>query len=359
MKEENSAASKMGAKGGKARAQKMTPEERSEAARAAVQARWEKVREETGKRSGKDTPVAEYNGIVTIGTLEIPCAVLPDGTRVLSETGIVEVLGLYRSGAVHTRERDAADGGAQLPLFVANKNIKPFVDKGLSDVLTNPLWYTTKGSGTKHKGVKAELIPKILDVWLQARDAGVLRGVRQSQVAQTADFLMRALAHVGIIALVDEATGFQYARPRRDLEEYLKKFLAESLVRWARTFPNDYFKHLCRLKGIELRPDMRLPQYFGHLTNDLVYRRIAPGLLKALKERRAERGTASNKLHWWTSQDLGHPSLLLHLGTVVGIMKIHTDYDKFYGQLNTIAPIYPEVPGLFDDPEDWQPADGN
>jgi P63C domain len=39
---------------------------------------------------------------------------------------------------------------------------------------------------------------------------------------------------------------------------------------------------------VELRPDMKLPQYFGKLTNNLVYRRLAPGLLRRLKERREE-----------------------------------------------------------------------
>ena len=95
---------------------------------------------------------------------------------------------------------------------------------------------------------------------------------------------------------------------------------------------------------------MKLPQYFGHLTNDLIWRRIAPGLLKALKERRHERGTPSNKLHLWTSEELGRPELLLHLGTVIGLMKLHTDYDEFHKQLDKIAPIYPDNPTLFDDP---------
>jgi hypothetical protein len=101
--------------------------------------------------------------------------------------------------------------------------------------------------------------------------------------------LIRGLAAVGIIALVNEATGFQYDRPRRDLEEQLKRFLSENLRKWVRTFPADYFKHLCRLRHVELRPDTKLPQYFGHLTNSLIYRRLAPGLLKKLKERREER----------------------------------------------------------------------
>jgi hypothetical protein len=202
-------------------------------------------------------------------------------------------------------------------------------------------------------GYPAELLPKVCGVFLDADAAGVLAHT-QDNIAKRAMILIRGFASVGIIALVDEATGYQYERPRRDLEEYLKKFLAEGLRRWVRTFPGDYFKHLCRLKGVTLRPDMKLPQYFGHLTNDLIWKRIAPGLLRALKERRSERGSPSNKLHSWTSEELGKPELLLHLGTVVGLMKINTDYDAFHKQLDAIAPIYPESPGLFDDPKDWE-----
>ena len=42
------------------------------------------------------------------------------------------------------------------------------------------------------------------------------------------------------------------------------------------------------------------------------------------------------------------------MGTVVGIMKINTDYEVFHKQLDAIAPIYPDEPGLFDDPKDWE-----
>jgi hypothetical protein len=99
-----------------------------------------------------------------------------------------------------------------------------------------------------------------------------------------------------------------------------------------------------------------LPQYFGHLTNDLIWKRIAPGLLRALKERKEERGHKSDKLHSWTSEELGKPELLLHLGTVVGLMKANTDYEEFYKLLNHVAPIYPDSPGLFDNAEEWERA---
>jgi hypothetical protein len=327
-------------KGGIARRNALTAEERSESARRAVQARWEKA----GK---PPLTKATHEGFLRIGNAEIPCAVLEGGKRVLTLSGFMVALGRARQA----KGRQYYDGDVNLPTFLTAKNLNPFIPSDLE--------LTSKGiefqplSGARAYGYLAELLPKVCGVFLDAKAAGVLRP-NQEHIAEKALILIRALASTGIIALVDEATGYQYDRPRRDLEQYLKKFLAEGLVRWARTFPNDYFKHLCRLKGVELREDMRLPQYFGHLTNDLVYRRIAPGLLKALKERRIERGLPSNKLHWWTSEELGHPELLLHLGTVVGLMKVNTDYEKFRTQLDAIAPVFPECPGLFDDPADWE-----
>ena len=77
------------------------------------------------------------------------------------------------------------------------------------------------------------------------------------------------------------------------------------------------------------------------------------GPLEVTSERKSERGGKSNKLHSWTSEDLGRPELLLHLGTVVGFMKINSDYDTFHARLDRIAPVFPDEPGLFDDPKDW------
>jgi hypothetical protein len=46
--------------------------------------------------------------------------------------------------------------------------------------------------------------------------------------------------------------------------------------------------------------------------------------------------------------------VLVHLGTVVGLMKMNTKYEAFEKQLNQICPVYPEVPGLFDNQDDWK-----
>jgi hypothetical protein len=326
-----------GAKGGKARAERLSREEREEIGRRGASKRWH-----------ADLPKATHEGVMLIGNAEIQCAVLNTGKRVLTQSSFMIALGRARQA----KGRDYYDGDVNLPAFLTAKNLKPFVPKDL-EVTSSQIEFLTCG-GVRAFGYAAELLPKVCDVFLDAKAAGVLAHT-QSHIADQALILIRGLAHVGIIALVDEATGYQYDRPRRDLEEYLKKYLSESLRRWVRTFPADYFKHLCRLRGVDLRPDMKLPQYFGCLTNNLIYRRLAPGLLKRLKERRSERGSPSNKLHSWLSMDTGFPEVLVHLGTVVGLMKLHTNYEEFEKQLDTVAPIYPEIPGLFDDPKDWEP----
>ena len=325
--------------GGKARAAKLSKEEKTAIARVAADARWEKA--------GKSIPKATHEGTLTIGDMEIPCAVLENGMRVLTQSGVMIALGRARQA----KGRQYYDADVNLPAFLTAKNLKPFIPDSLSVTSSQIEFRTLRGA--RAFGYSADLLPEVCGVFLDAKAKGELSHA-QEHIAERALILIRGFANVGIRALVDEATGFQYDRPRRDLEEYLTKFIAESVRKWVRTFPNDYFKHLCRLKNITLRPDMKLPQYFGHLTNDLVWRRIAPGVLKALKERRTERGRPSNKLHSWTSEDLGKPELLLHLGTVVGLMKMNTDYDVFYSQLNKVAPMYPDTPGLFDDPKDWE-----
>jgi hypothetical protein len=335
--------------GGEARAKAMTTEELSASGRTAALARWE----QEGKRS--PMPKATHKGELIIGDMEIPCAVLDNGKRVLSEHGMTNAILGSRSGASKRLKAAALSDGALLPLFLAPSVLNQFIDSGLRDGPLKPIDY--EDGRNLERGYDAALLPAVCDIWLKARDGNLLQK-QQLDKAKKAEILMRALAHVGIIALVDEATGFQYDRPRRDLEEQLKKFLSEELRKWVGTFPADYFKHLCRLRGVDLRTDMKLPPYFGTLTNNLIYRRIAPGLLKKLKERRAERGRPSNKLFSWLSEDVGLRALLVHVGTVVGLMKINGDYKTFERQLDQVAPIYPETPGLFDNPKDWEEPKG-
>ena len=54
----------------------------------------------------------------------------------------------------------------------------------------------------------------------------------QQNIAYRAEILMRGLVHVRIVALVDEATGYQEDRNRKTLQELLGKYLLLYQTRW-------------------------------------------------------------------------------------------------------------------------------
>lgn len=322
------------AKGGRARASKLTREERSDIARKAALARW---------RSKKPIQ-ATHAGVLKLGNIEMACANLPDGRRVVSEAAMLAGLGRSYSG--YYSQRDAASKhSAVYPRYLAPKVLKPFISSVLEDLQIIP--YIPPGGGAVAKGLDAELIPEICAVWLKARDAGKLSGV-QLQTAAKAEIMVIALARVGIIALIDEATGFQYERQRDALQELLEEILSDKLRRWVKTFPDTYFRELCRLRGVKYRPDMKLPQYFGHLTNDLIYKRLHPGLLEKLKEMNPKVGGRRKHKHFQRlSAEHGDPRLFFHFGLLDGLMKTYDNYEDFKAKLDEIAPVYGELP-LFD-----------
>lgn len=322
-------------KGGEARAQKLSPERRREIAKKAAAARWQ-----------KDFPVAEWSGTLEIGEMEFPCAVLSDGTRVLTETDFMKTMGIYRSGALSVRREDAGDdGGARMPLSLAFKNLKPFIDRHLGDV-HEPLSFRTLSGNVSTGGIPAEVIPKICEIWIDADRAGVL-GPTQQEIAKKADILLRGLAHVGIIALVDEATGFQAERARDELAKILQAFVQDELRKWVRTFPPEFYEQLHRLRDMEFPKNgrTRRPQFFGHLTNDIVYKRLAPGVKDELKRitPRDNKGRHKHKLFQRLTEDVGHPRLREHLASVIALMRISEDYEEFERHLDRALPRWDDT----------------
>lgn len=311
-----------GAQGGKARAARMTARERQRASRAAVAARW-------GLR-------ATHMGKLTLGGHEIPCANLEDGRRVISITAFSTALGRSAPGA-QTYRRRAEQGLDQLPIFLASKRLSPFIP---DDFSVSTIRYTPVGSGAMAEGIDANAVPMICGIWVKAWTAGALVA-HQIPTAQKAAAITTALAHVGIAALVDEATGFQYDRDREALAVILEQYLGKELAAWTKTFPDDFYRHLAKLRGIRY-DDQQRPKYFGHLTNDIVYSRLAPGVRKELCTRnpKLDTGRRKYKHHQFLSREVGHPELKAQLAVATALMKIAPTYDKFIEQLDHVSPRY-------------------
>jgi len=53
---------------------------------------------------------------------------------------------------------------------------------------------------------------------------------RQKIIADQCEILVRSFAKVGIIALVDEATGYQYEREKAELQVILKTYISEEIL---------------------------------------------------------------------------------------------------------------------------------
>jgi len=279
-----------------------------------------------------DIPKAEFSGELKIGDIKIPCYVLEDGERIISTRGIMKSLGRTWRGRKYT--------GTQYPVFIEAKNLKPFISNDLDMVLTPRVFKTDKG--VISEGYKAEVLPLVCEIYLQAKDENKLTPV-QLTVAKKCEILVRGFAKVGIIALVDEATGYQEVRARRALEEILDQFISEELRKWAKTFPDEFYKEMFKLKGWQYVPfSVKRPSVVGTYTNDLVYERLAPGVLDELKRKnpKTESGHRKHKHFQWLTKDVGDPRLREHLSAVIALMKASTKWDQFYRMIQRALPKY-------------------
>jgi P63C domain len=330
--DKNSAAAELGRLGGQKTA------ERGPEYYAEIQA---KRQTRAGGRP-KLPPKAEYTAPLKIGGMEFEAAILEDGSRIISEAKFMETMGMYRSGALSVRRKDA---GAPIPLFLAHKNLKPFAEKHLGSVHFEMKPYRND-RGNVGMGIPAEVLPKICEIWMDANKAGVL-GHRQKITAEKAEILLRGFAHVGIIALIDEATGYQYIRARTALEEILDRFIAKEFRKWAKRFPDDFYREMFRLWNWDYQEDtVKRTPLAGKLTKDLVYNRLAPGVREELENKnpKDEKGRRKRKHHQWLTEDVGDPRLREHLASVIALMRAADDKDAFMRMVNRSLPRYLPAP---------------
>lgn len=300
-------------KGGLARAEKLTPEKKSAIASGAARARWEEQ---------ANLPSVDFSGILQLGNVSIPCAVLTDGTRVLSENGIANALLGGRSGASKRKKKAAEEAGAHLPIFVAPRQLEPFITKELVDGPLKPICYVEGRSVVI--GYDARILRAVCEIWLSARAAGALQD-QQLDKAQRAEMLMRALADIGIVALVDEATGYQEYRARDELQQILSAYIAEELLPWAKRFPDSYYQQLHRVWGWPYKPgNHKRNAYIGRLTNWLIYEKLPPGILEELRSRNPKNpitGRRKRTHHEHLTDDIGHPNLEKQIGAVTTLLR--------------------------------------
>lgn len=324
------------ARGGAARAEKLTPERRREIAQKAAAAKKEIALLPKATHGSEDHPLK-------IGDSEIPCYVLEDGRRVLTRAGLQVGIGMSASGAIRAGEQRLAlfMHGLAERAGAAGDHELALRSTMLGSQLGNPIRFRPPNANSAWLGYEATILADLCDVILAARAKGRLTHL-QEHIAQKAELLVRGFARVGIIALVDEATGYQRERERDALAKILEAFVAKELQPYVKTFPNDYYEELFRLYNLPYPPPGNKswrPGFLGNVTNDVVYNRLAPELLPELKKL-ASKHERRSRLHQWLTQEIGHPKLREHLASIIAILKLSRTPAEFQENVNRIHPAY-------------------
>lgn len=280
---------------------------------------------------------ATHSGNLKIGEIEISAYNLPDKSRVLSRIGFLKALG--RTGKAKGGRK--YDDEFNTPIFLSANNLKPFIN---SELLENskPVHFIDP-NGNESIGYKAELLPSVCYVFVDALEAGKLKS-NQIHIAQMAKSLIRGFATVGIIALVDEATGYQDIRVKNALEEILNKFLLEDAKKYDVTYPLELYKQWFRLNGWEWKPEnaQKRPSVIGTWTKDLIYKRMAPGLLTELERRnpKNDKGYREFKHFQLLTDDIGEPRLREFFGGLLALARANTSWRKYYEMCNRAYPKF-------------------
>lgn len=327
--------------GGKARAEKLSPEERKAIARKAADSRW-----------GADLPRASHDGPLQIGDAVLVAAVLPNGKRLLSQGTVLQAIGRSRTPKAGTGGFTTVD---DLPFFLQAETLKPFISEELMQS-TTPILFRLK-NGARTVGYDAMLLPMTCEVYLKFRDS-LLQQVedgdasekknatallkRYKHIIEACDRLTRGLARRGILAMVDDATGYQDDKMRQEIDRIIKTYVAPALAPWAQKFPHEFFRQAYRLLGWSYKPGQtKHSPYMGKFINKYVFEALPPGVLEELKRRlpKNEHGNRRAKLWQLLTIDTGIPHLDRQLTADITIMQLseskkdfEDNWDKLFGQ---------------------------
>lgn len=281
----------------------------------------------------KKETVVKYRGELDLNGIKIPCYVLDNGLRVISGRGLQEALKMVDV------EEGKQTAGTRLARYLNQKTLNPFISKYLSSDHLTPVLCSDSGK-TIH-GYRADALADICDAFLEARKTIEL-SPRQAIIADQCEIIMRAFARVGIIALVDEATGYDKAKTKAkdELQKFLNNFLQQEAAKWVKTFNDQFFEDIYRMRGWTWQDTSKRPGVIGQWIRDIVYDRIAPVMPELEKlNPKNERGNRSKRFHQFLSRDEGLPKLKEYLCSVHALV-VASDYkwDRFKQILNKVYP---------------------
>jgi hypothetical protein len=269
-------------------------------------------------------PEARWFGFLSVGDSELPCYVLADGRRVISRTGATDIL---------TGKR----GGGNLESYLGVQALRTYIPADLPGQMIE--FSIAEVVNKTVLGMEAETFLEICRAYVKALDEGALDTDRQRSIAIKAGMFLASCAKIGLIALIDEATGYQYARAQDALQLKLRLYLAEELRKWEKTFPDEIWVEFGRLTNWKGHVTKR-PKYWGKLVMELVYEYLDPDVARWLKEN-APKPEHGQNYHQHLSGQYGLKKLIEHIWMLIGIAKTCRDMSELKTKM---AELYGRTP---------------
>ncbi|WP_396171027.1 P63C domain-containing protein [Flavobacterium sp.] len=266
-----------------------------------------------------------HEGEITLGEMIIPCYVLEDGTRVLSGRGLQEALKM-----VDTDEESKPTSGARLNRYLEQKSLQTYIYKGKEPGHYDPI--ICYQGDKKINGFEATILADICDAFLEARN-NITLSSRQKIIADQCEILIRGFARIGIIALIDEATGYQYERERYELQKILTAYVSDEILKWQLTFTDEFYREVYRLWGLPFIPKyIKIkPSFIGTLTNKYIYDQLPKGVVEKIKDNtpKTEKGNWKYKFHQSLTPEVGREHLKKQIIEVTTLMSVSSDKSQF------------------------------
>lgn len=280
----------------------------------------------------------KYEGTLNLGENKLPCYVLEDGTRVLSGRKMQEILKVV----------DGNISGTKLPQFLSNSILKPFIFSNKDAAHFDPI-ICFKGK-QRINGYEATVLTDICEAILSARRSGVKMTERQQIVANQCEILLSSFAKIGIIALIDEATGYQNEREHFELQKILSAYISEEILKWQLTFTDDFYREVYRLWGLPFIPKYikNKPSFIGKLTTKYIYDLLPDGVVDKIKEKtgKTDKGNWKYKWHQSLTPEIGREHLkkqIIEVTTLMSISKSKSEFNKLFERKYNAKPIQLEL----------------
>ena len=237
--------------------------------------------------------------------------------------------------------------GHRIVRYLNQKTLNPFIFKDKDSGHFDPL--ICYDGNKQINGYEATVLVDICDGILEARKH-IKLSPRQSIIADQCEILVRAFAKVGIIALVDEATGYQNEREHFELQKILSAYISDEILKWQLTFTDDFYRQVYRLWGLPFIPKYikNKPSFIGKLTTKYIYDQLPDGVVDKIKEQtgKTDKGNWKYKWHQSLTPEVGREHLkkqIIEVTTLMSISKTKAEFNDLFERKYHSKPIQLEL----------------